>query len=117
MIWDLASCVPPPPKPLCTPITCQQQNIGCGPAGDGCGGLLQCGPCNPPQTCGGGGVNGQCGYPEAGKCVPNTCQSLGLNCGPAGDGCGGLLQCGTCVFPDTCGGGGVAGVCGNANVK
>jgi hypothetical protein len=117
MIWDLASCVPPPPKPLCTPLTCQQQMIGCGPAGDGCGNLLQCGPCNPPQTCGGGGQNGQCGYPEAGKCVPNTCQGLGINCGPAGDGCGGLLQCGMCTFPDTCGGGGTAGKCGNSNVN
>src|SRR5262249_53408365 len=39
MIWDLASCVGPPPAPMCTPVTCQQQNINCGPAGDGCGNL------------------------------------------------------------------------------
>ena len=55
MIWDLASCVPGPPTPSCTPITCADQNIGCGPAGDGCGNELQCGPCTPPLTCGGGG--------------------------------------------------------------
>ncbi len=114
MIWDLASCVPPPPKPLCTPVTCLAQNINCGPAGDGCGNLLQCGNCPPPFTCGGGGKYGQCGYPDANSCVPTTCKALGISCGPAGDGCGGLLQCGTCVQPETCGGGGVSGVCGNA---
>ena len=26
--------------------------------------------------------------------MPKTCAELGFNCGPAGDGCGGLLQCG-----------------------
>ena len=93
----------------CTPRTCAQQNVNCGPAGDGCGGLLQCGPCVSPQTCGGGGVNGQCGSPS---CTPKTCQQLGLNCGPSGDGCGGLLSCGTCSGTQTCGGGGTPGVCG-----
>ena len=39
MLFDLASCVPPPPQ-NCTPLTCQQQKINCGPAGDGCGGPL-----------------------------------------------------------------------------
>lgn len=113
MIWDLASCVPGPKKPQCTPITCQAQNISCGPAGDGCGGLLQCGPCTPPQTCGGGGQYGKCGYPDGGaSCVPKTCQDLGLGCGPAGDGCGGLLDCGQCILPATCGGGGTPGKCG-----
>ncbi len=114
MIWDLASCVPPPPKPLCTPLTCAQQNISCGPAGDGCGGLLQCGNCVSPQTCGGGGKSGQCGAPDGGPCAPKTCAQLGFDCGPAGDGCGGLIQCGTCNAPDTCGGGGNGGVCGNS---
>jgi len=116
MIWDLASCVPPPPKPACTPLTCQQQNINCGPAGDGCGGLLNCGSCTTPAICGGGGP-GQCGAPDTGTCTPMTCQQLGFNCGPAGDGCGGLLDCGTCVAPDTCGGGGQSGVCGGTTVK
>jgi hypothetical protein len=48
MIWDLSSCAPPPPPASCTPLTCAQQNIGCGPAGDGCGGALDCGLCMPP---------------------------------------------------------------------
>jgi hypothetical protein len=45
-------------------------------------------------------------------CVKQTCSGLGLSCGPAADGCGGALDCGTCVAPATCGGGGTAGVCG-----
>ncbi len=28
MIWDLQSCVPPPPKVTCTPRTCAQENSG-----------------------------------------------------------------------------------------
>ena len=112
MIFDLGSCVVPynPPPATCTPLTCAQQNITCGPAGDGCGGLIaSCGTCVSPQTCGGGGVPGQCGAPT---CTPFTCAQLNLFCGPAGDGCGGTLNCGTCVSPQTCGGGGVAGQCG-----
>lgn len=45
-------------------------------------------------------------------CVPKTCADQGKNCGPVGNGCGGLLQCGTCLTPTTCGGAGVASVCG-----
>jgi hypothetical protein len=115
MIWDLASCVPgPPAPPTCTPITCQDQNITCGPAGDGCGGeITSCGTCTPPQTCGGGGVPGQCGAPDGGSCTPKTCQQQNIDCGPAGDGCGNEIpSCGTCAPPQTCGGGGIPGQCG-----
>jgi hypothetical protein len=98
----------------CTPETCAQQNITCGPAGDGCGNLIAggCGVCTPPGTCGGGGVASQC--PGTQGCTPRTCQELGFSCGPAGDGCGNLIAggCGTCSPPETCGGGGVAGQCG-----
>jgi hypothetical protein len=111
MLFDLASCIPRPPQ-QCTPLTCAQENITCGPAGDGCGGLLACGDCPTPQTCGGGGVYGQCGYPDAGHCTPLTCQALGYNCGMNGDGCGHLVNCGTCVAPQICGGGGKPSVCG-----
>jgi hypothetical protein len=111
MIWDLASCVPGPPPPTCTPVTCQQQSIACGPASDGCGNLIPtCGTCAPPQTCGGGGVSGQCG--GGATCLPKTCQDLGLNCGPAGDGCGHPIpSCGTCAPPAMCGAGGMPGHC------
>ncbi|HUB05856.1 MAG TPA: IgGFc-binding protein [Myxococcales bacterium] len=94
----------------CTPLTCADQNIQCGPAGNGCGGQIEsgCGGCAAPQTCGGGGVPGVCG----GGCVPETCGTLSLSCGPAGDGCGGVLDCGECDA-GTCGGGGTRGVCGS----
>jgi hypothetical protein len=112
MLFDLASCVPPPPQ-NCTPLTCQQQNINCGPAGDGCGDQISCGACGGKDTCGGGGVYGQCGYPDAGSCTPRSCQDLGYDCGDNGDGCGGVIHCGTCTLPQICGGGGKPSVCGS----
>ncbi len=112
MIWNLASCAEAPPLG-CTPRTCTDQGIDCGPAGDGCGGALDCGQCASPKTCGGGGVRGQCG--GGGSCALKTCVDQNIACGPAGDGCGNLLQCGACVAPMTCGGGGVPGQCGGGS--
>jgi hypothetical protein len=113
MIWDLASCVPPPTPPSCSPATCAAQQIGCGPAGDGCGGQLDCGPCPAGYQCGGNGVYGQCVpiLPDAGTCQPQTCAQQGIGCGPAGDGCGASMDCATCTLPQTCGGCGVPGQC------
>jgi hypothetical protein len=113
-IWDLSQCLGSN-VPMCTPKTCAQQNIQCGPAGDGCGNVIQCGSCTSPQTCGGGGTPSHCGVNEGGICTPATCASLGFNCGAAGDGCGGLLQCGTCSGTMTCGGGGNANQCGGGS--
>lgn len=110
MLFDLANCVPSAPQ-NCTPQTCQQQGITCGPAGDGCGQPLSCGTCPPPQTCG-GDTHFQCGVPDAGACIPLSCKDQGKNCGANGDGCGGVLSCGTCLLPQVCGGGGQPGVCG-----
>jgi len=109
MLFDLTSCVSPP---TCKPLTCADFPTGtCGVQGDGCGGMTaNCLQCTSPQTCGGGGVAGQCG--GGSTCVPETCAQQKLNCGPAGDGCGGALDCGTCPAPQTCGGGGVPGQCG-----
>jgi hypothetical protein len=107
MLFDLGSCVQTY-KPICTPTTCAAQGIQCGPAGDGCGGALDCKPCPTGQICGAGGP-GKCGAPV---CTPTTCPALGLMCGPAGDLCGGLLDCGPCPTGETCGGGGKPGVCG-----
>jgi hypothetical protein len=110
MIFDLGSCVPTPVS--CVPRTCADQGINCGPAGDGCANQIDCGPCTAPNTCGGGGVYGQCGYPDAGSCTPRTCAQLGYDCGVNGDGCGGTIDCGTCTAPQICGGGGQPSVCG-----
>ena len=97
----------------CTPQTVQRdQNISCGPAGDGCGNEIMCGTCAPPLVCGGGGTYGMCGQPDGGDCVPLTCMQQNISCGPAGDGCGNLIMCGNCSGTQTCGGGGVSGQCG-----
>jgi hypothetical protein len=111
MIFDLASCITPTVviPPSCAPVTCAQQGFNCGLAGDGCGNELNCGPCTAPETCGGGGVPGQCGGTA---CNPISCATQGIQCGPTGDGCGDLLQCGNCPNGETCGGGGVPGKCG-----
>jgi hypothetical protein len=103
----------PDTGPSCVPETCSGQGISCGPAGDGCGAALQCGACTAPETCGGGGTSSVCGQSDGSPCVPKTCAGLAFNCGPAGDGCGGMLSCGTCTSPQTCGGGGQASVCGS----
>lgn len=101
MLFDLASCVSTTNPPACTPKTCDEQGLGCGPAGDGCGGQLDCGPCQNGQTCGGGGVPSQCGAPA---CTPKTCQAG--QCGKMGDGCGAQIDCGGCENGKICGGGG-----------
>ncbi len=95
----------------CKPRTCAQAGANCGPIGDGCGGLLQCGTCTAPESCGAGGKASVCGGVT--KCTKKTCNDFPSgSCGPLADGCGGLITCGTCTAPQTCGGGGTASVCG-----
>ncbi len=94
---------------MCVPLTCAQQGLMCGAAGDGCGNLIQCGTCPPGQTCGGGGMPGVCG---AAMCTPITCATLKASCGTIGNGCGGTIDCGTCTPPATCGGTGIPYQCG-----
>src|SRR5262249_48296640 len=77
----------------------------CGTIPDGCGGTLPCGVCTAPNVC----VANVCGV-----CTPTTCAALGATCGTVPDGCGGTLTCGVCTAPATCGGAGVANVCGVA---
>ncbi len=111
MIFDLSACVSvggPPPPATCTPKTCAQMGANCGQVADGCGGLLNCGTCTAPDSCGGGGVANQCGN----YCTMTTCGAQGANCGIIADGCGGTLNCGTCTSPDICGGGGTPNICG-----
>lgn len=50
--------------------------------------------------------------PSCIPCVPTSCGAEGTNCGVIEDGCGGTLDCGSCVEPQTCGGGGTPNVCG-----
>jgi len=111
MIFDLGSCVAPD-VPTCTPETCMSQGFSCGPAGDGCGNVIQCGDCPAGETCGGGGMPSVCGIPT---CTGKSCVQQGFSCGPAGDGCGNALNCGTCPAGEVCGGGGTPGVCGTGS--
>jgi hypothetical protein len=46
----------------CMKTTCAASNKNCGTISDGCGASLDCGTCNAPQTCSGGGVTNVCGY-------------------------------------------------------
>jgi len=68
--------------------------------GDGCGGQVTCPTCPSGQLC---GINTpfQCGPAPA--CTPQTCESLGAQCGAVGNGCGGSLDCGLCPNGTTCG--------------
>jgi hypothetical protein len=90
----------------CKPLTCADQKANCGLASDGCGGTIDCSggmPCPPGTTCGGDPMKpSQCGAPP---CNGKTCMQLGVECGGQNDGCGNLINCGTCES-GTCGGGG-----------
>ena len=104
-----------PPSSTCTPIACTQPSGKyCGMVGDGCGRTIDCAGCSAGQTCGGGGIPGVCGAPPPAGCMALTCQaSASLRyCGTIGDGCGSSLSCTACPAGQTCGGGGVAGLCG-----
>jgi hypothetical protein len=49
--------------------------------------------------------------PTENRCTPRTCEQVGADCGSLADGCGGTLQCGTCLADHTCGGAGLPNVC------
>ena len=57
------------------------------------------------------GLDGSTGDATPPVCF-TSCAEAGANCGPVGDGCGGTIDCGMCVAPQTCGGGGTANLCG-----
>jgi hypothetical protein len=109
MLFDLAACQGPQPG-ACVPRSCEDQGLGCGPAGDGCddGVTINCGGCPMGQICGQGGPS-TCG---TGLCKPRTCADVGATCGKLGDGCGAILDCGDCGSGLACGAGGVANQCG-----
>ena len=46
------------------------------------------------------------------SCTPTTCKAAGAQCGSVGDGCGGMLDCGSCQFGMACGAGGTPNRCG-----
>lgn len=103
MLFDLTSCITPDTGTItCLPQTCAGQGIGCGFAGDGCGGQLDCGTCPAGQVC--QGSPAQCITPP---CTPLTCAAASAGCGLIADGCGQTVDCGSCTTTgQVCGGGG-----------
>jgi hypothetical protein len=87
------------PNGTCAPVTCAYWGTTCGPAPDGCGGIIECGTCGDGYACR--------GWPSAcvPACTPLTCADYPSGtCGEQGDGCGGVIQCLSCTAPETCGG-------------
>jgi MYXO-CTERM domain-containing protein len=71
--------------------------------------------CAGTESCTAGTCTCSSGIKDAGAdvCSPLTKCPAPDDCGTISDGCGGTLTCGTaCTAPQTCGGGGVANVCG-----
>jgi hypothetical protein len=110
--------------PGCVPWTCADLRwndpLG-GVIPDGCGNEIDCGTCacvypGLPASC-----NGAVTMPPnvwvdlaccgTTNCLPKTCDELGISCGRAPDGCGGVLQCGECTAEGVCPMGGRAGAC------
>jgi hypothetical protein len=54
-----------------------------------------------------------CVQPYTPICTPRTCAAQSIECGPAGDGCGNEIECGSCPAGQSCGGGG-PGKCGSS---
>lgn len=91
----------------CVPADCSSLGFDCGEIDDGKGGCSDCGRCERPNVCGGGGEPHVCG------CAPTTCAAMQANCGTIIDPCNGAtLECGPCGSGDSCGGGGQPNVCG-----
>ena len=103
-ICSSGACINEPvTPPSCVPDTCQSLGRQCGATADGCGGFLSCGGCGSNQTCTAGiCVDDQVTPPAPPPCVPDSCQSLGVECGAAGNGCGGTLSCGGCGSGSSC---------------
>ena len=83
----------------CAPATCLSLGHACGTPQDGCGGVLSCGVCGDGEMCSSGtciDAPANASPPPPPSCTPTTCQSLGNECGQWGDGCGGILSCGSC---------------------
>ena len=89
---DLDVCIPETDEEMCA-----RYSYECGPLADldNCGVMRNIDSCgdeitvctDPNETCGGGGVPGECG------CTIQTCEQLGVLCGQVDDTCGGILDC------------------------
>jgi hypothetical protein len=94
---------------ICEPLrksdACEDKE--CGPVGNGCGGSIDCGDCDDGERCGLYEAF-QCGVvpvddPEQCTALIETCEDADVECGTAGNGCGGTLDCGSCEDGEICG--------------
>ena len=91
MLFDMTATVCPTTK-TCQPIDCASQAVTCGPASDGCGHTLDCGPCTgcTPITCEQSCAN------QGAACTtttdPTKPASTYFMC-PQPDGCGATKDC------------------------
>ncbi len=90
---------------ICIPKTCIQIGKQCGNWSDGCGGILNCGKCgcniennSTSLVCRICSPKGQC----VANCTPQTCSSLGKQCGTWSDGCGKNITCPICQLGQIC---------------
>jgi hypothetical protein len=90
-------------KPKCTPKTCTQLGKNCGPVADGCGGVVQCGACKKGELCG-IVTHNECTAPSTlCKTLTKAAACTGKECGFTTDGCGGMIECGSCAQGSACG--------------
>lgn len=95
----------------CKPLSCHPEGGDyCGEVGDGCSGKMNCGACPKSDWICDKGV---CKGPASCQRRTSCTEGQAKYCGSVGDGCGGELDCGGCTAPATCGGTGVAHVCGD----
>ncbi len=79
--------------------TCAQLGLNCGPAGDGCGGTLDCGTCTRPGPAAAEGRRA-----SAAPAGARPRRASPVTAARAADGCGGLLSAPRCTPPEVCGG-------------
>ncbi|MEW5853662.1 MAG: hypothetical protein AB2A00_33105 [Myxococcota bacterium] len=77
---------------VCVPLQGSSCNA-CGSAGQTCASATDC--CSGMEC-----TQGICQQPQ---CQPRTCQQMGATCGVVDDGCGQVLDCGTCRAGEMCG--------------
>ncbi len=87
----------------CVPTTCEALGKDCGPVADGCGDVLECGSCGDNAYCGIVTSNVCTSFAEL--CTPATRDEVcaGKECGVTGDGCGQVIDCGSCGNGEGCG--------------
>lgn len=111
------SCIPEADAAICARLG---KDCGTIETSDDCSQLrqVQCGSCQPPNTCGSNGVANVCAQACQAESDSETCTRLGKDCGDmsAHNNCGETreINCGVCTGNNVCGGGGMDNLCGSS---